>query len=101
MSQAPGGGAPGVVKEEDRMPRMPRVVPILLGAALTVSCGGSEPSTSAPATKKLRFAIIPKALDITVFNYAKIGAEREAAARGNIEVLWNAPASADQLKQKE
>jgi len=80
---------------------MPRVVPILLGAALTVSCGGSEPSTSAPATKKLRFAIIPKALDITVFNYAKIGAEREAAARGNIEVLWNAPASADQLKQKE
>ena len=51
--------------------------------------------------RKLRFAIIPKALDIPVFNYAKIGAERAAKEFGDVEVLWNAPASADQLKQKE
>jgi ribose transport system substrate-binding protein len=50
---------------------------------------------------KLRFAVIPKALDIPVFNYAKLGAERAAAEFGDVEVLWNAPASADQLKQKE
>jgi ribose transport system substrate-binding protein len=49
----------------------------------------------------MRFAIIPKALDIPVFNYAKLGAERAAAGFGDVEVLWNAPASADQLKQKE
>jgi ribose transport system substrate-binding protein len=48
-----------------------------------------------------RFAVIPKALDIPVFNYAKIGAERAAAELGNVQVLWSAPASADQLKQKE
>ena len=45
--------------------------------------------------------MIPKALDIPVFNYAKVGAEREAAARGNIDVIWRAPESADQLRQKE
>ena len=44
---------------------------------------------------------MPKALDIPVFNYAKIGAEREAAARGNIDIIWRAPESADQLRQKE
>ena len=50
---------------------------------------------------KAALRVIPKALDIPVFNYAKIGAERAAAELGDVEVLWNAPASADQLKQKE
>ena len=83
------------------------VVVIALFAAgctggLGVSCGGSSPKTATPAAaRKLRFAIIPKALDIPVFNYAKIGAERQAKEFGDVEVLWNAPASADQLKQKE
>ena len=45
--------------------------------------------------------MIPKALDIPVFNYAHIGAERAAKELGNVQILWNAPASADQLKQKE
>ena len=45
--------------------------------------------------------VIPKALDIPVFNYAKIGAERAAKELGNVEVIWNAPETADQLKQKE
>src|SRR5262249_16180673 len=72
--------------------------------AITVSaaCGRSEPSRAATGGKPLlRFGVIPKALDIPVFNYAKIGAERKAAALGNVQVLWNAPATADQLKQKE
>src|SRR5882757_9962703 len=58
-------------------------------------------STKEKAPERLRFMVIPKALDIPVFNYAKIGAERQAKEYGNVEVLWNAPASADQLKQKE
>ena len=33
----------------------------------------------------LRFAVIPKALDIPVFNYAKIGAERKAKELGNVD----------------
>jgi ribose transport system substrate-binding protein len=69
---------------------------------LMAGCSGSQPPANTAATpKKLRFAIIPKALDIPVFNYAKLGAERAAAEFGDVEVLWNAPVSADQLKQKE
>ncbi len=49
----------------------------------------------------LRFAIVPKSLDIPVFNYAKIGAEREAKTLGNVDVIWRGPENADQLKQKE
>jgi ribose transport system substrate-binding protein len=36
-----------------------------------------------------------------VFNYAKIGAERQAKEYGNVDILWSGPATADQLKQKE
>lgn len=72
------------------------------GAGCTIGCPGSPPRTAdSGAPAKLRFAIIPKALDIPVFNYARIGAERAAAEFGDVEVLWNAPATADQLKQKE
>jgi ribose transport system substrate-binding protein len=70
-------------------------------AAISVACGGGESAPASNAPQKLRFAIIPKALDIPVFNYAKIGAERAAAELGNVEVLWNAPPTADQLRQKE
>lgn len=65
-------------------------------------CGGEKPaSTSAAAKPKYRFAVMPKALDIPVFNYARIGAERAAKELGNVEIVWRAPESADQLKQKE
>jgi len=70
---------------------------VLVGAGCSA---GPQPASQA-TPKKLRFAVIPKALDIPVFNYAKIGAERQAAEFGDVEILWNAPASADQLKQKE
>ena len=71
------------------------------GVGCSIGCPGPPPRTDGEAPRKLRFAIIPKALDIPVFNYAKIGAERAANEYGDVEVLWNAPASADQLKQKE
>ena len=62
------------------------------------ACGGGGTTGGAA---KLRFAVMPKTLDLPVFNYAKVGAEREAARRGNIEIIWRAPESADQLRQKE
>jgi ribose transport system substrate-binding protein len=76
---------------------------LAIGAAaaiLLAACGGAKNDT-AKGPEHLRFMIIPKTLDIPVFNYAKIGAERQAKEYGNVEILWNAPASADQLKQKE
>lgn len=77
---------------------------MLAAAAAFSACGRTETgggASSAPAQPKLRFAVIPKALDIPVFAYAKVGAERAAAELGNVEILWNAPATADQLRQKE
>jgi ribose transport system substrate-binding protein len=72
---------------------------ILLVLVAMAGCGKSpEPAGHG---QRLRFALIPKALDIPVFNYARIGAEREAASRGNIDIIWRAPESADQLRQKE
>lgn len=67
-----------------------------------VVCATACSSGPAAGTKpKLRFAVIPKSLDIPVFNYAKVGAEREAAKRGDVEVIWRGPENADQLRQKE
>lgn len=76
---------------------------LVLTVLLAVSCGGAKaPESGAPAAgQRLRFAVIPKALEIPVFNYAKIGAERQAREYGNVDILWNAPVNADQLKQKE
>ena len=62
------------------------------------ACAREEAGTD---RKEFRFAVIPKALDIPVFNYAKIGAERAAADLGNVRIEWRAPDTADQLKQKE
>ena len=84
---------------------MRRLVVLGCVVALALSgCGGAkeQPAGGAPAAgQRLRFAVIPKALDIPVFNYAKIGADRQAKEYGNVDILWNAPSSADQLKQKE
>ncbi len=65
-----------------------------IAAALTGCSHRDEP-------RLLRFAIIPKALHIPVFNYARIGAERAARALGGIEVLWRGPESTDEIRQKE
>src|SRR5688572_32646672 len=58
-------------------------------------------SSQPPAERKLRFALIPKALDIPVFEYANKGAQRKAAELGNVEVVYHGPDRADELKQKE
>jgi ribose transport system substrate-binding protein len=64
-------------------------------------CGGRQPEQSSTGARRLRFAVIPKSLDIPVFNYAKVGAERKAKSLGDVDILWNAPTNPDQLKQKE
>jgi len=78
---------------------MRRIVCLVIAAA-TIACGGNNQQT-ATGGGRLRFAVIPKSLDLPVFNYAKVGAEREAAKRGNIDVIWRGPENADQLRQKE
>ena len=80
---------------------MRKALLLMTAVALAVSACSGTRNDSAKTPDRLRFMIIPKALDIPVFNYAKIGAERQAKEYGNVEILWNAPASADQLKQKE
>src|SRR5262245_30965067 len=77
-----------------------RIIWIVLTVA-TVACGGASNQPASGGAVKLRFAVMPKTLDLPVFNYAKTGAEREAAKRGNIEIIWRAPESADQIRQKE
>src|SRR6266581_2260532 len=72
---------------------------LLVAIVLMSGCGVTPPTAKAPA--RMRFAVIPKSLDIPVFNYAKVGAEREAAKRGDVEVIWRGPENADQLRQKE
>jgi ribose transport system substrate-binding protein len=82
---------------------MRRILSIVIAAALTLSAcgGGSGRADRGSGTPRLRFAVIPKSLDLPVFNYAKLGAEREAAKLGNVEVIWRGPENADQLRQKE
>jgi len=75
------------------------VLALCLGLSLSGCSGSKEATPSAP--QRLRFMVIPKAIDLPVFNYAKVGAERQAKEYGNVDILWHGPSSADQLKQKE
>jgi len=69
---------------------------VVLGIALLAA------STAGAIEKRtLRFAVIPKALQIPVFDYARTGAERAAKQLGGIEVIWRAPDTTDEIKQKE
>ena len=83
---------------------MRRMVIALAAAALAaaVACNKQEtPASTTGGAKTYRFAVMPKALDIPVFGYAKIGAERAAKELGNVTIEWRAPETADQLRQKE
>jgi ribose transport system substrate-binding protein len=83
---------------------MRRTAVVVGSALLAAACGGGgggSQTQTAPAKPKLRFAVIPKSLDIPVFNYARIGAERVAKELGDVEVIWRGPETADQLRQKE
>ena len=59
------------------------------------ACAGGAPE----GPRKLKFALIPKALDIPVFNYANQGAQRQAAEFGDVEVIYRGPDHGDELKQ--
>src|SRR5215510_6011189 len=76
------------------MKRWCALVLVVLATVSACTRGASGP-------RKLRIAVIPKALDIPVFNYAKIGAERAAAELGTVEIIWRGPERADELRQKE
>src|SRR5687767_104580 len=80
---------------------MRTLIPALFTLALAAACSPAEAPQPTTGTRQLRFAVIPKALDIPVFNYARVGAERAAKELGNVRVEWRAPDTADQLKQKE
>jgi ribose transport system substrate-binding protein len=70
--------------------------------ALASSCGGGGTSGgTGGGAPRYRFAVMPKSLDLPVFSYAKVGAERAAKQLGNVDVVWRAPETADALKQKE
>jgi ribose transport system substrate-binding protein len=76
---------------------MRRLVIALGFAAVVSACaGGGEADPD-----RLRFALIPKSLDIPVFDYANKGAQRYATEAGNIEVIYRGPDRADELRQKE
>jgi ribose transport system substrate-binding protein len=80
---------------------MKRVLVLVAAMAVSYSvmaCGGG--TNTPPAEKKLRFALIPKSLDIPVFNYANAGAQRTGKELG-VEVNYRGPERADELKQKE
>lgn len=85
-----------------RSRRLAVLAVVLAGLGCTGGGGApaASPGASAPA-KRLRFAVIPKSLDLPVFNYARVGAERKAKELGNVEILWRGPETADQLRQKE
>jgi ribose transport system substrate-binding protein len=71
---------------------------IALGSLLLV-LGGCSNTSNQP--HRLRFAFIPKALHIPVFDYARIGAERAAKQMGGVEIIWRGPESTDEIRQKE
>lgn len=66
-----------------------------------VAAPAAETGTPTATGKAYRFAFIPKSLDIPVFGYAKTGAERQAAQYGNVQIIWDAPASVNAKQQKE
>jgi len=73
------------------------VVVAVVAMAAWACGGGTKPDTA----RRLKFALIPKALDIPVFDYANIGAQRAAKDLGDVDVIYRGPDHSDVLKQKE
>src|SRR6266446_6306077 len=70
-----------------------------IAIALLLTALGCSNTSHEP--RKLRFAFIPKAVHIPVFDYARIGAERAAKQMGGVEIIWRGPESTDEIRQKE
>lgn len=99
----------------------PLVLMLLFAAVLMVGCpkprtetvpppdvnaptGTPEPAqnaTTAAPGGKLQFALVPKLLDNPVFKLAEEGARDKARELGDVEVLYQAPPTADAAKQVE
>ena len=75
-----------------------RQLAIVMVLSLATFSGCSKPANE---SRRLRFAVIPKALHIPVFDYARTGAERTARRLGGIEILWRGPETTDEIRQKE
>jgi ribose transport system substrate-binding protein len=78
----------------------PRWCCSLIGLGLILSVAGCTRS-SEDQPRKLRFAFIPKALHIPVFDYARTGAERAAKQMGDVDVIWRGAETTDEVRQKE
>ncbi|HUI27828.1 MAG TPA: sugar-binding protein [Candidatus Kryptonia bacterium] len=75
---------------------MRKLAPFLIAVLLPLlGC-----SNHSDQPRKLRFAIIPKAVHIPVFEYARIAAERAAKELG-VEVVWRGAETTDEIRQKE
>ena len=74
-----------------------RHLPLLLSCVFALTGCGTSPE---PEEAPLRFAVVPKGLDLPIFEYARIGAEREATLLGNVEVIWRGSATADPTQQQ-
>jgi ribose transport system substrate-binding protein len=72
------------------------VVLVAVVAMAAWACGGTKETA-----RRWKFALIPKALDIPVFDYANIGAQRQAKEFGDVDVVYRGPDHSDVLKQKE
>ncbi len=72
-----------------------------LVAGFLVAAALAACSKSSDQPRRLRFAFIPKALHIPVFDYARAGAERTARELGGIEIIWRGPETTDEIRQKE
>jgi ribose transport system substrate-binding protein len=71
-------------------------LPLVIAALAWCGC-----SRSPEGPRALRFAFIPKALHIPVFDYAHTGATRAAQRMGGVEILWRGPETTDEIRQKE
>ena len=85
---------------------MRRLVSLLCLGLFAAACGGGGSTTDPAAPRTLRFAVIPKALDIPVFNYAQamvLGADPDDILRTMdadwARIAFRAPAPTSQTKE--
>jgi len=68
-------------------------------AAAAAPSAPAAPAATTPGARHYRFAFIPKSLHSPVFAFAKIGAERQAAKYGDVEIIWRGAMANDADEQ--